>query len=98
MTKLDNYNPFCKVVCVVSTVSDSNYGTVEIYPNKLIYTKHKAILINKNQKSPKICTEIQKTSKEISNSDFQKYFRISNPIEISILEMLEEKQLFSSKN
>lgn len=88
-------NSINKPIYVVSTVSDKTYGTISYSGNKIVFHKHKAIEINKTKSSPKICTEIQISSKEISPIELDTYFRESNPIEISILEILEEKELLS---
>ena len=82
---------------VVSNISDSTYGVVYYVDDSLVFCKHKAIEVNKNQKPPRICTKIQKTCKIISKEDFDKNFRVSTIPEISILEMMEEKLLFTKK-
>jgi hypothetical protein len=78
---------------VVSTISDSTYGIVYNVDDKLVFCKHKAVEINKNQKPPKVCTKIQKTCKIITDEEYKKHFRVTNITEICILEMQEEKLL-----
>jgi hypothetical protein len=93
----NNFNYLTGQTCVVSNVSDSTYGVVYNADDKLVFCKHKAMEINKNQKPPKVCTKIQKTCKIISNEEYEKHFRITNMTEIMILEMQEEKALFAPK-
>lgn len=67
--------------CVVSKISDSTYGTLRYSSDKIIFCKHKHV---KGK-------GIQKTYKFISPSDVDMYFRKTHEVEISILEMQEEK-------
>lgn len=80
---------------VVSIISNSTYGVVYMADDKLVFCKHKAIEINKGKKLPKICTDIQKTCKFITQEEVDKYFRKTNMVEILYFEMREEKELFN---
>lgn len=75
----------------VSKIDWRSYGVISGHINDLTFVKHKAIEVNKTKSSPKIITIIQKTSRPISVEDFTNYFEKISFVELSGLEMCDER-------
>lgn len=90
--QLDFINKNYLYFAVASTIDDHTYGYILKTPGNIFFIKHKSLEINKGKNPPRICSETQKSVKEISKEEMDKYFRLSSHTEICYFEMRDDKE------
>jgi len=84
---IEFFNSIKEVSKIGHAKDKSIYGALYMVKGKMFFERHKWTTINKKDKSPKVCSEMMFTVKEVSNDIFNSF------VELSASEYLERDVL-----